>query len=200
VLLPPAFAVGKQIDGRWRQVDEGIAASPQAARGNLVGYLRVTIPWQLNLDDADRAVYAAAAQRLEDQQADDLEVAGRRFRIVRVERLARIGPDGPEGPRPSDYDPQPPVMAQTGGQDPAPTLTPRSSWMTTPRDSSSSSTKKKHGSRNSPQNGTADLCSDLSSKARHRESSARPSSAVNAPEADQRPAPARYQPSPARPG
>jgi len=42
----------------------------------------------------------------------ELEVAGRRFRVVRVERLVRIGPDGPEGPRPSDYDSQPPVKVQ----------------------------------------------------------------------------------------
>jgi Family of unknown function (DUF5954) len=54
----------------------------------------------------------AGPGRLDEQRADDLEVAGRRFRVVRVERLVRIGPDGPEGPRPSDPDPQLPVMAQ----------------------------------------------------------------------------------------
>jgi hypothetical protein len=29
-----------------------------------------------------------------------------------VERLVRVGPDGPEGPRPSDPDPQLPILAQ----------------------------------------------------------------------------------------
>ncbi|HUY46116.1 MAG TPA: DUF5954 family protein [Streptosporangiaceae bacterium] len=44
--------------------------------------------------------------------ADETEVAGRRFRVVRVERLVRIGPDGPEGSCPSDPDSQPPAMMQ----------------------------------------------------------------------------------------
>ena len=69
-------------------------------------------PWQLCLDQEQRAVYAAAADELDAGRGCELEVAGRQFRVVRVERLVRIGPDGPEGPRPSDYDPQPPVKLQ----------------------------------------------------------------------------------------
>jgi hypothetical protein len=57
-------------------------------------------------------VYTAAADQLDAGRGSELEVAGRRFRVVRVERLVRIGPDGPEGPRPSDYDPRPPAKAQ----------------------------------------------------------------------------------------
>ena len=57
-------------------------------------------------------MYAAAADELDAGRRWELEVARRRFRVVRVERLVRIGPDGPEGPRPSDYDPQPPVKVQ----------------------------------------------------------------------------------------
>jgi len=57
-------------------------------------------------------VYAAAADELDAGRRWELEVARRRFRVVRVERLVRIRPDGPEGPRPSDYDPQPPVKVQ----------------------------------------------------------------------------------------
>jgi Family of unknown function (DUF5954) len=72
----------------------------------------VTVPWKLDLDPDQRAVYAEGADRLDDERADELTVAGRRFRIVRVERLIRVGPDGPEGPRPSDPDPQLPVLAQ----------------------------------------------------------------------------------------
>jgi Family of unknown function (DUF5954) len=112
VLLPAAFTVAERVGGHWRPVDYGTSATPYAARDYLVGYLRVTVPWELDLDPADRDEYAAAAQRLEDQQPNDLRVAGRHFRVVRVERLVRFGPDGPEGPRPSDPDPQPPIMAQ----------------------------------------------------------------------------------------
>jgi hypothetical protein len=75
-------------------------------------YLRVMAPWKLNLGTKQRAGYAAAADQLDAEHLNDVEVSGRRFRVVRVERLMRIGPDGPEGPRPSDPDPQPPVMAQ----------------------------------------------------------------------------------------
>jgi len=57
-------------------------------------------------------VYGAAADQLDAERADDLAVVGRCFRVVRAERLVRIGPDGPEGPRPSDPDPQPPVLVQ----------------------------------------------------------------------------------------
>jgi hypothetical protein len=64
------------------------------------------------MDEQDRAVYAAAADQFDTDRGSELAVEGRRFRIVRAERLMRIGPDGPEGPRPSDPDPQPPVMAQ----------------------------------------------------------------------------------------
>jgi len=102
----------EKVTGRWQPVDAGTSATPQGARDGLALYLRVTIPWKLKLGPGERAVYAAAADRRDEQRASELEVAGRRFRVVRVERLVRIGPDGPEGPRPSDPDPQPPVMMQ----------------------------------------------------------------------------------------
>jgi hypothetical protein len=69
-------------------------------------------PWELGLDETERAVYAAAAGQLDAGRGSELAVAGRRFRVVRVERLIRIGPNGPEGPRPSDPDPEPPAMTQ----------------------------------------------------------------------------------------
>jgi hypothetical protein len=112
VLLPAAFMVGEQVAGQWGAGPAGPSPTPQGARDALAGYLRVMAPWQLDLDSAQRAVYAAAADRMNEERADEVTVAERRFRIVRVERLARIGPDGPEGPRPSDPDPQPPVMVQ----------------------------------------------------------------------------------------
>jgi hypothetical protein len=110
VLLPPAFTVGELADGQWGAVSPGTSPTPRRARKRLASYLRIFGPWQLNLDEEQRGIYAAAADRLEETGSNDLTVAGRAFRVVRVERLVRIGPDGPEGPRPSDPDPQGPVL------------------------------------------------------------------------------------------
>lgn len=112
VLLPPAFIIGELTRGRWGPVRVTVSPTPQAARDSLVSHLRVWIPYDLDLAPEKRAVYAAAADTIETERTDEVTVAGRHFRIVRVERLVRIGPDGPEGPRPSDPDPQPPVMVQ----------------------------------------------------------------------------------------
>lgn len=49
-------------------------------------------------------MYAASADVVEQERANEVTAAGYWFRVVRVERLVRIGPDGPEGPRPSDPD------------------------------------------------------------------------------------------------
>lgn len=116
VLLPAAFMTAERIGGRWVPDSVGVEATPQEARDGLAMSLRVMIPWRLGLSDAEQRPYTAAADHLDATRADELEVRGRRFRVVRVERLVRIGPDGPEGPRPSDHDPQPPVMVQCGGQ------------------------------------------------------------------------------------
>jgi Family of unknown function (DUF5954) len=112
VLLPPSFIVGELTRGQWGPVNITASRTPQAARNSLVSHLRVWIPYERDLDPDQRAVFAAAADTVEEEHANEVTVAGRRFRIVRVERLVRIGPDGPEGPRPSDPDPQPPVMVQ----------------------------------------------------------------------------------------
>jgi hypothetical protein len=48
-----------------------------------------------------------AAHRLRLEPHDELEAAGRHFRVVRIEQLVRTGPDGPEPPRPTDVDPCP---------------------------------------------------------------------------------------------
>ncbi|MFI1172133.1 DUF5954 family protein [Streptomyces melanogenes] len=113
VLLPAVFMVSEREDGKWRAHDPGAAyATPQGARDSLAAWLRVMAPFTLKLDDATRAVYAQAADRLDDKRRNALSVAERRFRVTRVERLVRIGPDGPEGPRPSDFDPDLPVDVQ----------------------------------------------------------------------------------------
>jgi hypothetical protein len=112
VLLPATFMTAEYLDGRWRPESTVNSTTPQAARDGLAMHLRVMAPWKLKLGPEERAEYARAADRLDEERGDELEVAGRRFRVVRVERLVRLGPDGPEGPRPSDPDPQPPVMVQ----------------------------------------------------------------------------------------
>lgn len=116
VLLPPEFTAAELADGHWQPLGASTSPTPRGARDNLALYLRVSAPWELRLDPGERARYAAAADQLDQSRANDLMAAGRRFRIVRIERLIRVGPDGPEGPRPSDPDPQPPVMAQTQGE------------------------------------------------------------------------------------
>jgi Family of unknown function (DUF5954) len=113
VLLPAAFTAAERVGGHWQPLGPDTSPTPQAARDSLAMHLRVTIPWELHLGPDQRAGYAAAADQLEESRASELTAAGRQFRVVRIERLVRVGPDGPEGPRPSDPDPQPPVMVQT---------------------------------------------------------------------------------------
>ncbi|MCC3771428.1 DUF5954 family protein [Streptomyces sp. UNOC14_S4] len=112
VLLPAAFGTAEKEYGYWRPDSTGTSSTPQGARDTLAMSMRVMIPWQLHLGREERVPYTAAADRLDEERGDELKVAGREFRVVRIERLVRIGPDGPEGPRPSDPDPQPPVMVQ----------------------------------------------------------------------------------------
>jgi hypothetical protein len=111
VLLPATFMAAEREGGRWRPHSTGTAATPSDARDGLALHLRVMVPWQQDLTAAEREVYKRAADRLDEQGCDELDVGGRHFRIVRVERLLRVGPDGPEGPRPSDADPVPPPLA-----------------------------------------------------------------------------------------
>lgn len=115
MMLPPAFTIGVLTRGAWGPVTTYMASTPQAARDTLVGHLRVSLPYQLELSEEQRVKYNAAADKVENENADEVSAGGQRFRVTRVERLVRLGPDGPEGPRPSDPDPQPPVMVQNGG-------------------------------------------------------------------------------------
>ncbi|CAM2969311.1 MULTISPECIES: DUF5954 family protein [Streptomyces] len=111
VLLPPAFLFAEQEGGAWRS-ETGDSGTPQEARDALTMLLRVLAPAMQGLDEETRAVYKEAADRLDAERGVELSFAGRHLRLVRVERFVRIGPDGPEGPRPSDYDPDEPVMVQ----------------------------------------------------------------------------------------
>jgi hypothetical protein len=102
VLLPATFMTAEREGGSWRPDSAGIATTPQAARDDLATHLRVMVPWRKDLSPQESEVYQHAADRLDADRCDELDVAGRHFRIIRVERLLRLGPDGPEGPRPSD--------------------------------------------------------------------------------------------------
>ncbi|WP_333770015.1 DUF5954 family protein, partial [Streptomyces sp. IBSBF 2435] len=101
VLLPATFMTAEREGGQWRPGSSGTATTPQSARDGLAMQLRVMVPWQRDLTTEQRCVYNDAADRLDAERCDELDVAGRHFRIVRVERLVRVGPDGPESPRPS---------------------------------------------------------------------------------------------------
>ena len=117
VLLPPGFILATLTRGKWGPVSGSVSGTPQGARDSLVGHLRVSLPARLDLSAEKRAVYAAAADIIEQERANEVTAAGHRFRVVRVERLVRIGPDGPEPPRPSDPDPEPPVRQSLGPED-----------------------------------------------------------------------------------
>jgi Family of unknown function (DUF5954) len=112
VLLPATFMAAEREGGRWRPQSTGTAPTPRDARDGLAVQLRVMVPWQKDLTDEEHELYKRAADHLDTEQCDELDVAGRHFRVIRVERLIRIGADGPEGPRPSDADPVPPAMVQ----------------------------------------------------------------------------------------
>ncbi|MFC5720491.1 DUF5954 family protein [Streptomyces gamaensis] len=109
VLLPVTFVIAERVDGDWQPLTSG-SDTPQGARDALTMDLRVMAPVLRRLDEREREEYARAADRFDTERGAELYVADRHFRVVRVESLIRFGPDGPEGPRPSDPDPQPPVM------------------------------------------------------------------------------------------
>ncbi len=110
VLLPPTYMTAERIGGRWVPESGGHATTPQGARDGMALGFRVMEPVLRRLGPQETAEYLRAADLLDEQRSNELEVAGRRLRVVRIERLVRIGPDGPEGPRPSDPDPEPPIM------------------------------------------------------------------------------------------
>ncbi|WP_329586119.1 DUF5954 family protein [Kitasatospora sp. NBC_01250] len=110
VLLPATFMSAERTAGRWAPFSGADSTSPQGAREVLAVHLRVMAPIMHRLGPKERAAYTRAADRFEEERASDLKLAGRHWRIVRVERLVRFGPDGPEMSRPSDHDPELPVL------------------------------------------------------------------------------------------
>ncbi|GAA3216207.1 DUF5954 family protein [Actinocorallia longicatena] len=106
--MRPAFSVAEYLHDGWRAATAA-CPTPTHARNSLADYLLNVLPVLEHPDPETAAAYARAAHLLTGARLDELEVQGRRFRIVRLEKVARLGPDGPELPRPSDFDPDPPV-------------------------------------------------------------------------------------------
>lgn len=105
VLLPPTFRAVERTDTGWEPLT-GVLATPHAARRALVSALTWLWPRMYRLDEDEQAEYARAAELFKSAgRANELNVLGRRFAIVRIGRMVRIGLDGPEPPRPSDEDP-----------------------------------------------------------------------------------------------
>ncbi|WP_380281839.1 DUF5954 family protein [Kitasatospora purpeofusca] len=112
MVLPAHCAVAEYRDGRWGPMT-GACETPQGARDSLAAYLREFAPrLDPGLGEEELARYAEAADRLDAERADEVQAAGRRFRLVRVEPVVRLGPDGPELPRTSDWDPDVPLRVQ----------------------------------------------------------------------------------------
>ncbi|MFG1999943.1 DUF5954 family protein [Spirillospora sp. NPDC048911] len=102
VLLSPAFTVAERTSGRWRPGGR-LHDTPQQARDSLATYFRHVVPAVEHPAAEELEEYTEAATQLSDRsRRNGLEVAGRRFRIVRIERIALMGAEGPEPPRPRD--------------------------------------------------------------------------------------------------
>ncbi|GAA4230217.1 hypothetical protein GCM10022254_24490 [Actinomadura meridiana] len=103
VVLGALFTAAERVPGGW-QVVCPCDPLPQGARELLATHLEE----RAASSDATRARrLSIAARTLQDEAADEVIAAGRRFRIVRIEQLVRTGSDGPEPPRPTDLDPRP---------------------------------------------------------------------------------------------
>ncbi|MFE2105022.1 DUF5954 family protein [Kitasatospora sp. NPDC059463] len=112
MVLPAHCAVAEFRDGRGGPMT-GACETPQGARDCLAACLREFAPrLDPHFGEEEPARYAEAADRLDTGRADEVRVAGRRFRPVRVEPVVRLGPDGPELPRTSDRDPDEPLRVQ----------------------------------------------------------------------------------------
>ncbi|MEV7089976.1 DUF5954 family protein [Streptomyces sp. NPDC093085] len=103
----PVFGVAAQdsrVDPHWRLLIEVGDGTPQQARDALHSYL-----WFKAKDEAgsrgERRALLAAVAVLERERADELEVLGVRYRVVRGDQFARSAEDGLEPPRPTDREP-----------------------------------------------------------------------------------------------
>ncbi|MFC6886344.1 DUF5954 family protein [Actinomadura yumaensis] len=100
--LAPAFTIAERHEGRWRPVGR-LHETPAQARASLATYFRHVVPAVEQPGEEDLAGYAEAGDLMADgSRRNGIEVAGRRFRVVRIERITLMGPDGPEPPRPTD--------------------------------------------------------------------------------------------------
>ncbi|WP_346047695.1 DUF5954 family protein [Actinomadura chokoriensis] len=112
--LPTRFAVAEDDGGRW-PVHGPFLHSPAAVRDHLAAYFDLVVPLAHGPSPRDLAAYRHAADLLRDGvRRAEVEVLGRRFRVVRAEYTVRCGPDGPEPPRPSERDLEEPATGDFG--------------------------------------------------------------------------------------
>jgi hypothetical protein len=106
-LRGPVFGVAARdpgTGGRWRVVRPVTCGTPQEARDTLNSLLWFRAKDGTE-DPAVRRELLAAVDVLERETADELEVLGVRYRVVRGDEMARSGEDGLEPPRPTDAEP-----------------------------------------------------------------------------------------------
>ncbi|MGW5392135.1 DUF5954 family protein [Streptomyces koyangensis] len=131
LILPVTFRLVQRNGFNW-QLGGSLHAAPYWARKSLVFSLswfepreKGYIAWDFGnrQDDARSCMaaatpevaavleaYADAADRVEAERLNEVEVLGTLHRVARARRLVRWGPDGPEGPRPSDVNVQEPCQ------------------------------------------------------------------------------------------
>lgn len=106
----PAFGVAHELElGGWRLHQFSSCSYPQEARESMGHTFRV-LAQRYSEGSAEHAECMRAAEKLDWEALDEMTVLGTRYRVVRAEQFLRTGPLGPEPPRPSDPDPEPPIM------------------------------------------------------------------------------------------
>ncbi|MEQ4193647.1 DUF5954 family protein [Streptomyces sp. YIM 103828] len=131
LILPVTFRLVQRRGFTW-QLGGSLHAAPYWARKSLVFSLSWFEPREKGLiawdfgnrqDDARSCMaaatpevaaaleaYADAADRVQAERLNEVEVLGTLHRVARARRLVRWGADGPEGPRPSDVNVQEPCQ------------------------------------------------------------------------------------------
>ncbi|MFI7208075.1 DUF5954 family protein [Micromonospora aurantiaca (nom. illeg.)] len=105
----PSVRMGGPLFGHAEDLGDGLWCvralwddTPQAARDTLAHRFRERLAE--TTDPALAQDLVAVGRVLDWEKVDEVNVAGRRWRVVRADTFTRFGPDGPESPRPSDPD------------------------------------------------------------------------------------------------
>ncbi len=99
--LPTRFAVAEEEGGRW-QAHGPFLHSPAAVREHLAAYFDLVVPLMPGSSPRDLASREAADLLRDGTRRAEVDVLGRRHRVVRVEYIVRCGRTAPSRPaRPS---------------------------------------------------------------------------------------------------